>query len=141
MKSYEASALIDAPADRIWQVLTAVSDYSNWDSGVQRVEGDLALGAKLKVFSEVSPGRPFRLTVSELVPGSRMVWSGGMPLNLFRGVRTYALSPADGTATRFTMREEFTGPLLPLIWPSIPDLGPSFQKFASGLKQRAEDGG
>jgi hypothetical protein len=29
------------------------------------------------------------------------------------------------------MREEYTGPLLPLIWRSTPDLGPSFRQFAS----------
>jgi len=38
------------------------------------------------------------------------------------------------------MREEYTGPLLPLIWRSMPDLGPSFQRFARGLKQRVESG-
>jgi hypothetical protein len=43
-----------------------------------------------------------------------MVWSRGMPLGLFKGVRTFTLA-ADGAATRFTMREEYTGPLLPMI--------------------------
>jgi hypothetical protein len=38
------------------------------------------------------------------------------------------------------MREEFTGPLLPLIGRSIPDLQPSFDKFANGLKKRVETG-
>lgn len=37
-----------------------------------------------------------------------------------------------------TTREEYTGPLLPLIWRSMPDLGPSFERFASGREQRAE---
>ena len=36
------------------------------------------------------------------------------------------------------MREEYTGPLLPLVWRSIPDLGPSFRHFVDGLKERAE---
>jgi hypothetical protein len=36
------------------------------------------------------------------------------------------------------MREEYTGPMLPLIWRSIPDLQPSFEQFARGLKARAE---
>jgi hypothetical protein len=31
------------------------------------------------------------------------------------------------------MREEFTGLMLPMIWKSMPDLGPSFEQFASGL--------
>jgi hypothetical protein len=48
-----------------------------------------------------------------------MVWSRGMPLGLFKGVRTFTLA-ADGAATRFTMREEYTGPLLPMIWRSSP---------------------
>ena len=36
------------------------------------------------------------------------------------------------------MREEYSGPLLPLIWRSMPDLQPSFDQFAAGLKARAE---
>jgi hypothetical protein len=28
--------------------------------------------------------------------------------------------------------------MLPMIWRSMPDLGPSFQQFAAGLKARAE---
>jgi len=36
------------------------------------------------------------------------------------------------------MREVYSGPMLGLIWRSMPDLGPSFDKFAAGLKERAE---
>jgi hypothetical protein len=70
-----------------------------------------------------------------------MVWSGGMPLGLFRGVRTFTLAPQADGVVAFTVREEYTGPLLPLIWPSIPDLEPSFRQFATGLKARLERGG
>ena len=79
------------------------------------------------------------MQVTEFAPGERMTWSGGMPLGLFKGVRTFRLAPENG-ATRFTMREEYTGPMLPLIWRSMPDLGPSFEQFARGLKARAERG-
>jgi hypothetical protein len=37
--------------------------------------------------------------------------------------------------------QEYTGPLLGLIWRSMPDLGPSFGRFARGLKLRVESGG
>ena len=53
-----------------------------------------------------------------------------MPLGLFRGVRTFTLAPEANGTTRFHMREEYTGPMLPLIWRSMPDLGPSFEQFA-----------
>ena len=61
-----------------------------------------------------------------------------MPLGLFKGVRTFTLTPENGGATKFVMREEFSGPMLPMIWGSMPDLAPSFEQFASGLKERAE---
>ena len=44
MKSYEASATIDASPDAIWKVLTDAPAYAAWDSGVERVEGTLAPG-------------------------------------------------------------------------------------------------
>jgi hypothetical protein len=139
MRHYESTALIEARPDAIWAVLTDVAAYPDWDSGVVRVEGRAAPGEKVEVVSEANPGRAFPVTVSELVAPERMTWSGGMPLGLFRGVRTFTLRP-EGAGTRFTMREEYTGPLLGLIWRSMPDLGPSFEQFARGLKARAERG-
>lgn len=140
MKSYEASADIKASPERVWAVLTDAAGYSRWDSGVVRVEGTIAPGNTIKVFSSVSPNRAFPVKVSEFQPAQVMQWSGGMPLGLFKGVRTFRLTP-DGGATRFEMREEFTGPMLPLIWRSMPDLGPSFAQFATGLKAQAETSG
>ena len=61
-----------------------------------------------------------------------------MPLGLFKGVRTFTLTPRGDDGTDFKLREEYSGPMLGLIWKSMPDLGPSFDKFARGLKQRAE---
>ena len=136
MKHYEVTETIAASPDEVWTVVEDVARYPDWDSGVERVEGRLAEGEKLKVFSEASPGRAFPVKVAELASG-RMTWSGGMPLGLFKGVRTYRVAP-EGEGARFTMREEYTGPLLPLIWRTMPDLQPSFDKFARGLKARVE---
>jgi hypothetical protein len=79
------------------------------------------------------------VTVTAFEPFRRLVFSGGMPLGLFRGERTYTLTP-DGAGTVFRMREEYTGPMVGLIWKSMPDLQPSFDRFAAGLKQRVESG-
>jgi hypothetical protein len=137
MKHYDAAATIATSPERIWEILTDAPAYAQWDSGVRQVEGTIAPGEKIKVISEANPGRAFPVKVTGFEPGRSMEWSGGMPLGLFKGVRTFTLSPEDG-ATRFTMREEYTGPLLPLIWRSMPDLGPSFDRFARGLKAKAE---
>jgi hypothetical protein len=140
VKAYDAGAVIQASPAAIWAILTDAPSYPAWDSGVERVEGRIAPGEKIKVVAQANPGRAFPVRVTEFTPGQRMTWSGGMPLGLFKGVRTFTLSPQGDGATSFAMREEYSGPLLPLIWRSMPDLGPSFEQFATGLKQRAEGG-
>jgi hypothetical protein len=141
MKAYDAQSTIQASPEAIWAILTDGAGYSKWDSGVVSVEGHIAPGETIKVVSSANPGRTFPVKVTEFVPGKKMVWSGGMPLGLFKGVRTFSLTPDGDGGTRFHVREEYTGPLLPMIWRSIPDLAPSFNQFASGLKSRAEGAG
>jgi hypothetical protein len=138
MKFYEASSTIRATPDAIWEILTDAPAYAGWDNGVVRVEGRIASGETIKVVSEASPDRTFPVKVSGWQPGESMEWSGGMPLGLFRGVRTFSLRPGGDGSTEFKVREEYTGLLLGMMWRSMPDLGPSFAKFATGLKQHAE---
>lgn len=137
MKTYEAQAAIDASSERVWTVLMDGAGYSRWDSGIERVEGTLADGKTIQVHSKLVPGRAFPVKVAIDAPHRTMTWTGGMPLGLFRGVRTFRVTDAGGGATRFEMREEFTGPLLKPIWKKMPDLGPSFDQFADGLKREA----
>jgi len=137
MKGYEVARTLEAAPQKVWDILTDAAGYTSWDSGVVRVEGTIAAGSKIKVFSEISPGRAFPVKVSLDAP-RQMVWTGGMPLGLFKGVRTFTLSSLSDGQTDFRMREEFTGPLLKLIWRTMPDLTDSFEQFASGLKKEAE---
>lgn len=134
---YEVEATIDAAPAAVWEILVDTSKWPEWDPFCERIEGEVALGAKLKAFTKLQPGRGFGLKVTELTPNRRMIWSGGMPLGLFTGVRTYALEEKDG-GTRFSMSEEFGGPMLFMIKGSIPDMNEAFQSFADGLKKRAE---
>ena len=137
MKFFEASSVIEATPEKIWSIITDGPNIATWDSGVVRIEGRIAPGETIKLISSANPGRGFPLKVTEFTPSRKLTFTGGMPLGLFKGVRTYTLTP-QGNATRFDMREEYTGPFLPLIWRTIPDLNPSFQQYAVGLKKRAE---
>lgn len=138
MKSFSASTIINASPETIWKILIDASDWQKWNSTVTKVEGKIALGEKITVYAKVNPNRAFALTVSEYIPNERMVWTGGMPLGLFKGERTYTLSPKSDGSVEFAMQEVFSGLLSPLITGSIPDLKPSFDEFAASLKQYAE---
>ena len=139
MRYYESTSRIDADPDVVWGVLADGAGWSSWHSGVADVEGRIAPGETVRIRSEAAPGRTFPVRVTEFEAPRRLVFSGGMPLGLFRGVRTYSLAP-DANGTVFSMREEYTGPLLGLIWRSMPDLQGSFDQFAAGLKRRVESG-
>ena len=138
MKTFATSTIIRAPSERIWSILTDASGYPSWNSTVERVVGTIAAGEKVTVHTKASPGRAFPLTVTEFAPSQRMVWTGGMPLGLFKGARTYVLTPGAAGEVEFSMREEFSGLLAPLITRSIPDLQPDFDRFAADLKAQAE---
>jgi hypothetical protein len=90
------------------------------------------------VKSVVNPKRAFKLKVTEFSPPRSMVWADGMPLGLFKGVRTYRLQPQEDGTTLFSMEEVFSGLLEPMISRSIPDMTESFDQFADGLKRAAE---
>lgn len=137
VKRYSVSRTIGAPPTVVWALLTDASTYPDWNPAVLSITGTMGAGSTVKLVSVASPKRTFSLTVSGVEAPHRMVWSDGMPLGLFRGTRTYLLQPVDA-GTTFSMTEEFTGALSGLIARSIPDLTPSFEQFADGLKSEAE---
>jgi hypothetical protein len=138
MKSFATRIEIQSPAEKVWQVLTDLPQWVQWNTTVERTVGNVALGAKVTVFVKQNPGRAFPLRVTALDAPRRMVWMGGMPLGLFRGTRVYELTALPSTATVFSMREDYTGPLANMIGKSIPDLQPAFEEFAQCLKREAE---
>lgn len=138
MKVFSAATNISATPEAIWRILADAPNYPAWDPSVDRIEGTLRLGERLVAYSKLSPGRGFPLKVTEFTPGQRMTWVGGMPLGLFKGERTFTLATRPDGTVDFTLREEFSGPLLPLIGRSLPDMTEAFEGFVAGLKSRAE---
>lgn len=139
MLSYSATTTIHASPEVIWRILTDAPNYPTWNPSVLRIEGTIAPGKKVTAYLKRDPNRAFPAIVKEFVPNQHMTWVGGMPFGLFKGVRTYALMPKGG-AVEFTIREDFSGPMLGMIKSSIPDMTQEFRELAAGLKAKAERG-
>jgi len=133
------SSHIAAPPSRVWALLTNAADFPRWNSTVTRIEGDIVLGAKLKMTVPISE-RTFTPKVTELDAPTRMVWSDGAA-PMFKGVRTFTLAERADGSTDFSMREVFSGLMLPMIKGSLPDFGPPFEQYAADLKREAETTG
>lgn len=137
MRTTEVRRRIAAPAERVWAILTNAPALAGNGLGITAIEGEIAPGARLKLWTEAAPKRAFALQVTGFDPPREMVWTGGMPLGLFRGVRRFTLTPtAEGC--EFHMREDFSGLMAPLICRAMPDLAPGFRQFADGLARLAE---
>jgi uncharacterized protein YndB with AHSA1/START domain len=137
MKAYEARIVINAPKDKIWAILTDASKYPSWNTYVEKIDGTIAPGQKLKIFTKIQPGKGFPAKVAEMTAPDRMVWSFSAPLGMFKGARTFTLEQ-QGDAVEFHTREEFTGWMAGPITKKMPDLQPSFDAWVADLKARAE---
>jgi hypothetical protein len=139
MRTFAVKTLIQASPERIWTLLTDAANYIRWNNTVTRLDGKIALGERLTVHAKINPDRAFPIKVTRFDPLKGMIWTGGMPFRLFKGERTFTLTPGFNGDTEFSMREEYTGLLASLIGRSIPDLQPAFDEFARDLKRAAEN--
>jgi hypothetical protein len=138
MKAFVVKTSIHATPERIWALLTDAAGYTHWNNTVEKVDGRIASGERITVHPKINPSRTFSVKVVEFEPSQRMVWTGGMPLGLFKGQRTFTLKAGLNGDIEFSMREVYSGLMAPLISRSIPDLQPAFDEFASDLKRAAE---
>ncbi|HEX9089386.1 MAG TPA: SRPBCC domain-containing protein [Arthrobacter sp.] len=136
MKYFEAETLINAGDSTVWEIITDGGNFTVWDSGITRIDGELRNGGTIRVRTRTGGNRTFRLRVQQ-IPGEVMTWTGGLPWGLFKGVRTFTLTPHGGM-THLRVREEFTGPLLVPLWNTVPDLERAFTDYVSAVKKRAE---
>lgn len=127
---------VKAAPTKIWALLTNAADYPRWNSTIVSVQGTIAHGETIHLKAKIAPERTFKLRVTTFVPNECMVWEEGTPL--FKGMRQYTLTPRSGGATDVTMAEVFSGAMLPLITRSLPDQGPSVERFLADLKAEAE---
>ena len=131
------TAEIDAGPDRIWQLLTDADDMVRWNSTLTSMAGTIGPGGKVRMEVPEAPGTVFEIEVTSFTPPHEMIWTQGNPI-MFRGVRTYRLTPLSAGTTKFEMIEVFSGLALPMAAGRLPDFKPIFERFAADLKSEAE---
>ncbi len=130
---------VQATPQRVWDVLTDAAAYGDWNPEVVGIAGSIALDEKIRARVKVGGGaiRTVSMRVTAFDAPSRMQWTGGLPLGLFVGVRTFTVTPR-AAGTEFRMHLKMSGPLAPLILKSVGDRQPEIDTFAAALRARAE---
>jgi uncharacterized protein YndB with AHSA1/START domain len=130
----ETTVSIEIKADPVivWALLTKASDYSRWNSTVTSIEGNIALGEKIKLKSTLDAKRNFKLKVKEFEPLNKLVWGDG------QGNRVYKMTKNGNGTVTFSMTEKIGGLMFPMYAKMIPPFDQSFEQFASDLKRESE---
>lgn len=136
-----AATWIAAPPEQVWQILTDLASYPQWNPFVVSATGKLLEGERLQVHLCPPDSRSVtvRPTLSSVVPGQELRWKGALgPGGLFDGEHTFRLQPL-GRGTHFVQQERFTGALVPLVLPHLTDrIQQGFEEMNAALRTRAE---
>jgi hypothetical protein len=141
MKEIRSDIEIHASADKIWQVLTALDKYTEWNPFLHHASGSVELGEKVDVtFKYGSKDMTLHCTVTKNDPNHELRWKYhvGLPF-LYQGEHCFVIEPAGDNLVRFIDKEIFTGLLIPFMV-NENDRG-DFEAMDKALKARAEVAG
>ena len=142
MKELHSQIEIDAPAERVWHLLTDFASYPQWNPFIRSISGEPRIGERLEARIEPpgARGMTFKPVVINAEPNRELRWLGRLLVpGLFDGEHSLEIEPLEENGVRFVQREAFRGLLVPLFARSL--LGATqrgFEEMNRALKARAE---
>ncbi len=144
MKELRTEIEINAPAAKVWAILTDLGQYAAWNPFMPEAVGEVKEGERLRVRIAPPGGKAmtFTPTVTLVEPERAFRWLGRLLLpGIFDGEHIYEITPLSEGSIRFVQRENFRGILVPLFWKSLDtQTRQGFEAMNAALKQRAEGG-
>ena len=142
MKELHSEIEIDAPAERVWYLLTDFASYPQWNPFIRRISGEPTKGERLEARIEPPGGRgmTFKPKVLNAEPNRELRWLGHLLVaGLFDGEHSFTIQPLEENRIRFIQREAFKGLLVPLFARSLEtNTQRGFEEMNRALKERAE---
>jgi hypothetical protein len=134
---------IDAPVETVWDVITDLGQYPEWNPFIVSAAGDVAVGQRLTNRMQPAGGKAmtFKPTITEVDTGQTFEWLGrlGLP-GVFDGRHRFDLSPTPDGGTQVVHSEQFTGVLVRFLRKSLDtQTKQSFEAMNTALKIRAEN--
>jgi hypothetical protein len=133
---------IEAPPQRVWQVLTDFSAYHEWNPFITSIAGDLLVGKSLAVTISPPESKEANFFPRVLVcdESRELRWLGKFWIRgLFDGEHFFQLQPgrAEGR-TRFVHGEDFRGLLVKYAGQRLTHVARGFVYMNQALKRRVE---
>ena len=140
-RSVRAEATIEAPIDRVWEILLDLPRYEEWNPFTARVESTLRVGDPIVLYPRLIGDRAYAWTERvcrnepydlcwDLTLGARF---------LLTAERCQTLTDLGGDRTHYVTEDVFEGILTPLVMATFGGaMQRGFEDCAAGLKEHAE---
>jgi hypothetical protein len=143
MKDLHSEIEIDAPAERVWHLLTDFASYPQWNPFIHSIRGQPIRGEGLEVRIEPPGGRgmTFKPKVLNAEDNRELRWLGHLLVpGLFDGEHSFTIESLAKNRVRFVQREAFKGLLVPLLFAGSLETNTQrgFEQMNRALKERAE---
>jgi hypothetical protein len=142
MRELHSEIEIQASPERVWEVLTDLAAYREWNPFIVRAAGQPVVGGRLELHMRLPGRRPttFRPVVLAAEPGRQLRWLGRLLVpGLFDGEHGFTLEAAGPGRVRLTQRERFRGLLArPVMARIAKPTQEGFHQMNQALKARAE---
>jgi hypothetical protein len=132
---------INAPGNRVWQTLTDLEGYRDWNPFLTSASGTLTPGGTITITAKIGTrSLTFHPQITAVEPRKKLVWVGRLfSSTLFEGEHTFDLIELDQAHTRVMHSERFRGMLVGLLWNRFsPPLIVGFRAMNEVLKRRCE---
>lgn len=132
---------IAAPAEGVWEILTDVERYGEWNPFTSKAETNLEIGSGVELYVRLGPLKLWQSERVEAVdPPSLLAWSTEMGAPwLLSARREQRLEALSESSCRYVSTDAFNGlltPLVVLLFGALIRRG--FNAMAVALKERAE---
>ena len=133
---------IGASPQVVWDVLTDLGAYPQWNPFITEARGEVEVGARLTNRLEPPGGRAmtFRPVITAAEPANTLEWLGrfGVP-GVFDGRHRFELVETPSGGTRLVHTEHFRGALVRMLRTSLDTSTlDGFEAMNEALKARAE---
>lgn len=141
MKVIETEIQINADPKQVWEILTDLNRYPEWNPFIKKIKGKIIKGEKLEV--HISPPHTkemiFKPTVLSAKPHSEFRWLGHLLFpSIFDGEHSFTIE-GNENGSLLVQKEIFKGFLVPILWKSMEkNIKEGFEQMNKALKQRAE---
>lgn len=110
---------LDAPLDRVRELLADTGLYPQWNPLFPQVSGEISVGKGIDVSVALPAIKPFavRATIREAANGSHLCWRYSYPLpGLFSWTYRYEVTGLERDRVKFVQDSTYTGLFAPLYY-------------------------